>query len=63
MPGDEPEPRRGPWNRNLVATTLKETEEQLLLVSRENQVLKIKVRFGLAFEVLGQIDVPCSPVT
>ncbi|XP_064902855.1 coiled-coil domain-containing protein 68-like isoform X1 [Columba livia] len=40
VPGEAPEPR---WNRSPVATTLKETEEQLLLVSRENQVLKIKL--------------------
>ncbi|XP_065513533.1 coiled-coil domain-containing protein 68 [Caloenas nicobarica] len=43
VPGDEPELPRSCWNRSPVATTLKETEEQLLLVSRENQVLKIKL--------------------
>ncbi|KAK2513535.1 Ccdc68 [Columba guinea] len=42
VPGEAPEPRCSRWNRSPVATTLKETEEQLLLVSRENQVLKIK---------------------
>ncbi|XP_014795249.1 PREDICTED: coiled-coil domain-containing protein 68 isoform X4 [Calidris pugnax] len=31
------------WSRSPVATTMKETEEQLLVVSRENQVLKIKL--------------------
>lgn len=60
VPGEALEPR---WNRSPVATTLKETEEQLLLVSRENQVLKIKVRFGLGLEGFGQIPVPCSLVT
>ncbi|XP_065716144.1 coiled-coil domain-containing protein 68-like [Patagioenas fasciata] len=43
VPGEAPEPRCSRWNRSPVATTLKETEEQLLLVSRENQVLKIKL--------------------
>ncbi|XP_037228411.1 coiled-coil domain-containing protein 68-like [Falco rusticolus] len=31
------------WSRSPVVTTMKETEEQLLLVSRENQLLKIKL--------------------
>ncbi|KAM6226662.1 coiled-coil domain-containing protein 68 isoform 4-T6 [Spheniscus humboldti] len=31
------------WSCSPVARTMKETEEQLLLVSRENQVLKIKL--------------------
>ncbi|KAM6392050.1 coiled-coil domain-containing protein 68 [Rhynochetos jubatus] len=31
------------WSCSPVATTMKETEEQLLLVNRENQVLKIKL--------------------
>jgi len=56
-----------------VATTMKETEEQLLLVSRENQVLKIKVRSGLGFlkvsdeyvRLAAQVELGaswCSPV-
>ncbi|KAM6301571.1 coiled-coil domain-containing protein 68 [Podargus strigoides] len=31
------------WSQNPVETTLKEKEEQLLVMSRENQVLKIKL--------------------
>ncbi|XP_055555397.1 coiled-coil domain-containing protein 68 [Falco cherrug] len=31
------------WSRRPVTTMMKETEEQLLLVSRENQLLKIKL--------------------
>ncbi|NXI98345.1 CCD68 protein, partial [Psophia crepitans] len=43
--GNKPEAKSSGWSRSCspVARTMKETEEQLLLVSRENQVLKIKL--------------------
>ncbi|KAM6363539.1 coiled-coil domain-containing protein 68 isoform 2-T2 [Pluvialis apricaria] len=41
--GSKAESRSGGWSCSPVATTMKETEEQLLVVSRENQVLKIKL--------------------
>ncbi|XP_050769395.1 coiled-coil domain-containing protein 68 isoform X1 [Gymnogyps californianus] len=43
--GNKAEPKSSGWSWSCspVATTMKETEEQLLLVSRENQVLKIKL--------------------
>ncbi|XP_010167725.2 coiled-coil domain-containing protein 68, partial [Antrostomus carolinensis] len=41
--GNKAESRSSGWSCNPVAMTMKETEEQLLLVSRENQVLKIKL--------------------
>ncbi|XP_009695158.1 PREDICTED: coiled-coil domain-containing protein 68 [Cariama cristata] len=41
--GDKPESKSSGWSCSPVARMMKETEEQLLLVSRENQVLKIKL--------------------
>ncbi|XP_009584986.1 PREDICTED: coiled-coil domain-containing protein 68 [Fulmarus glacialis] len=41
--GNRVESRNSGWSCSPVARTMKETEEQLLLVSRENQVLKIKL--------------------
>ncbi|KAM6037464.1 coiled-coil domain-containing protein 68 [Chlamydotis macqueenii] len=43
--GDKAEPKSSGWrwSRGPVAMAMKETEERLLLVSRENQVLKIKL--------------------
>ncbi|XP_075583296.1 coiled-coil domain-containing protein 68 [Pelecanus crispus] len=43
--GNKAEPQKSGWSWSCspVARTVKETEEQLLLVSRENQVLKIKL--------------------
>ncbi|XP_075267766.1 LOW QUALITY PROTEIN: coiled-coil domain-containing protein 68-like [Opisthocomus hoazin] len=41
--GSRAEAQSSGWSCSPVATTMKETEEQLLLVSRENQVLKIKL--------------------
>ncbi|XP_075596344.1 coiled-coil domain-containing protein 68 isoform X4 [Balearica regulorum gibbericeps] len=40
--GDRAESKSSGWSCSPVARTVKETEEQLLVVSRENQVLKIK---------------------
>ncbi|XP_049650245.1 coiled-coil domain-containing protein 68 isoform X2 [Accipiter gentilis] len=40
---NKPESKSSGWSCSPVARTMKETEEQLLLVSRENQVLKIKL--------------------
>ncbi|XP_063177363.1 coiled-coil domain-containing protein 68 isoform X1 [Chroicocephalus ridibundus] len=41
--GSRAESKSSGWSCSPVARTMKETEEQLLLVSRENQVLKIKL--------------------
>ncbi|XP_009865278.1 PREDICTED: coiled-coil domain-containing protein 68 [Apaloderma vittatum] len=41
--GNRAESQGSGWSHSPVATTMRETEEQLLLVSRENQVLKIKL--------------------
>ncbi|XP_052634956.1 coiled-coil domain-containing protein 68 isoform X1 [Harpia harpyja] len=43
--GNKPESKSSGWSWSCspVARTMKETEEQLLLVSRENQMLKIKL--------------------
>ncbi|KAM9250443.1 coiled-coil domain-containing protein 68 [Cariama cristata] len=41
--GDKPESKSSGWSCSPVARMMKETEEQLLVVSRENQVLKIKL--------------------
>ncbi|XP_074022860.1 coiled-coil domain-containing protein 68-like [Numenius arquata] len=41
--GNRGEAKSSGWSHRPVATTMKETEEQLLVVSRENQVLKIKL--------------------
>ncbi|KAM6036717.1 coiled-coil domain-containing protein 68 isoform 2-T2 [Theristicus caerulescens] len=41
--GNKAESQKSGWSCSPVARTVKETEEQLLLVSRENQVLKIKL--------------------
>ncbi|XP_074667209.1 coiled-coil domain-containing protein 68-like [Strix aluco] len=42
--GNKAESKSGwSWGCSPVATTMKETEEQLLVVSRENQVLKLKL--------------------
>ncbi|XP_042660687.1 coiled-coil domain-containing protein 68 isoform X2 [Tyto alba] len=45
VPGTQAESKSSGWSWSCspVATTMKETEEQLLLVQRENQVLKIKL--------------------
>lgn len=53
MSDNKPESKSSVWSCGPVARTMKETEEQLLLVSRENQVLKIKVCLGcfLGFQV------------
>ncbi|XP_074876620.1 coiled-coil domain-containing protein 68 isoform X4 [Buteo buteo] len=40
---NKPESKSSVWSCGPVARTMKETEEQLLLVSRENRVLKIKL--------------------
>ncbi|XP_054665734.1 coiled-coil domain-containing protein 68 isoform X1 [Grus americana] len=41
--GDKAESKSSGWSCSPVARTVKETEEQLLVVSRENQALKIKL--------------------
>ncbi|KAM6293968.1 coiled-coil domain-containing protein 68 [Aegotheles albertisi] len=41
--GNKAEPKSSSWSRSPIARTMKETEEQLLVVRRENQVLKIKL--------------------